>query len=218
MTFFLNTFLKPHFLVCWWCDTVKKTSFFDEVKNRPKTAIFSPFSRTLKNDHFWPFFVCWRVLTISWRAANKFWWWGDVNGVLMTMSMMKKVVEDQKKLTKIDLSGTLYKKRSKWSPARAARNRGAEGSQGAFMTRSREVGLEGTFLKKNRMQTREWHVECERSDVRGVLWRMCNILKEWLTPHVGLMKAGACECSECVRVSQKSVRIFWYEVSWRHTG
>jgi hypothetical protein len=62
-------------------------------------------------------------------------------------------------------------------PGWAVRNRGAEGSQGAFMTWSREAELARCLCKiyKNN-QHREWHVECERSDVRGVLGHMCSIL------------------------------------------
>jgi hypothetical protein len=41
---------------------------------------------------------------------------------------------------KATLNKTL-KSTQNWSPARAARTRGAEGSQGAFMTRSREAEL-----------------------------------------------------------------------------
>jgi hypothetical protein len=32
------------------------------------------------------------------------------------------------------------------------------------------------IIKKKKHQSREWHVECERSDVRGVLWCMRSIL------------------------------------------
>jgi hypothetical protein len=43
-------------------------------------------------------------------------------------------------------------------------------AQGAFMTRSREAELARRPLnKKKKHQQWEWHVECERSDVRGVL-------------------------------------------------
>jgi hypothetical protein len=84
--------------------------------------------------------------------------------------MAKKLFERPKNGEKSTLSRTL-KKPTKWSPARAARNRGAEGSQGAFMTRSREEGLPASFKQETKKNPRtwEWHVECERSDVRGVL-------------------------------------------------
>jgi hypothetical protein len=71
-------------------------------------------------------------------------------------------------MTKKSTLNKTLKTDKKWSPARAARTRGAEGSQGAFMTRSREAELARCPYKKN-APTREWHVECERSDVRGVL-------------------------------------------------
>jgi hypothetical protein len=49
-------------------------------------------------------------------------------------------------MTQIDLNKTLQKNDKKWSPKRAARTRGAEGSQGAFMTRSREAELADAFF------------------------------------------------------------------------
>jgi hypothetical protein len=82
--------------MCWWCVDVIKTSIFDEVKNRPKTAILSLFFETLENSHFWPFFVCWRVLMISWCANNKFWWWHGVNDVWWCRWWRKKVRRGKK--------------------------------------------------------------------------------------------------------------------------
>jgi hypothetical protein len=58
----------------------------------------------------------------------------------MMMLMTKKFEEGPKNDEKTTLSGT-HKNDQKWSPARAARNHGAEESQGAFMTRSREAEL-----------------------------------------------------------------------------
>jgi hypothetical protein len=52
-------------------------------------------------------------------------------------------------MTKKSTSTRPLKKTQNWSPVRAARNRGAEGSQGAFMTRSREDGLARCPIKKN---------------------------------------------------------------------
>jgi hypothetical protein len=70
--------------MCWWCVDVKKTWFFDEVKNRPKTAILSPFSRPSKTaifDHFSCVDEFWRfhdVLTTHFDDEMMLmpcWWW-----------------------------------------------------------------------------------------------------------------------------------------------
>jgi hypothetical protein len=45
-------------------------------------------------------------------------------------------------------------------------------SQGALKTRSREGELAGVLYNIKNKTHREWHVECERSDVRGVLRHM----------------------------------------------
>jgi hypothetical protein len=69
----------------------------------------------------------------------------------MMMSMTKKV-DRGAKMMKNRPQQSLKKKTTKWSPSRAARTRGAEGSQGAFMTRSREAEFARClfcFKKKN---------------------------------------------------------------------
>jgi hypothetical protein len=63
--------------------------------------------------------------------------------------MTKKVDERSKNDEKMTLSRTL-KKKQKWSPVRAARNRGAEESQGAFMTRSRETTRSRKYIQKKK--------------------------------------------------------------------
>jgi hypothetical protein len=59
----------------------------------------------------------------------------------------------------------------------------------------------------------EWHVECERSDVRGVLRHMCAYSHERLIPHVGLMEAGACERSK-VRAGITKVREDYFDTKF----
>jgi hypothetical protein len=57
------------------------------------------------------------------------------------MMLMTKKLNERPKMTKNDPQKNPIRKRPKRSPARAARNRGAEESQGEFMARSREAEL-----------------------------------------------------------------------------
>jgi hypothetical protein len=203
--------------MCWWCDDVKKTSIFDEVKNRPKTAILSPFSRALKNVHFWPFFGCWRVLTILWRVTTNF----DDE---MMSTTCDDAVDDEKKLRR---AKKLTKKRPSAEPYKNTKN-GAR--HGRWEPRSGRV-------TRSVYDAIAWRWPCLMSFKR--MWKpgngtssasvaMCEAFldtcaaysHDWLIPRVGLMKAGTCERSEvCAGITKvREDFFFWYEVAWRHTG
>jgi hypothetical protein len=111
----------------------------------------------------------------------------------------------------------------KWSPARAARNRGAEWHKERLWRDRVRQNLPTSFKEKKKKiaHTRwEWHVECERSDVRGVLRPACAAYShEWLSHTWGhesrrvRVQRSACGYHKKVRED-----FFWYEVSWRHAG
>jgi hypothetical protein len=128
-----------------WC---QKTWFFDEVKNRPKNTHFEPLFQDPQKTAIFDHFSC----------VGEFWWFHDVLTTNFDDEMMlmmcwwwcrwrKNLIER----LKIDENwpSAEPKKKPKWSPERAARNRGAEGSQGAFMTRSREAELANTSEHRN---------------------------------------------------------------------
>jgi hypothetical protein len=188
-------------------------------KTGKKKAILSLFFETLKNDHFWPFFVCWRVLTISWRADNKFWWWDDVNDVLMMASMRKKVVWGQKN----DEKSTLQqdpKNLPKMEPGTGGEEPRSGRVQGAFMTRSREAELvRHPFEQKSAEKKKKtWNGTSSASVAMcEAFFDACAAYsQERLVAHVGLMKAGACERSE-VRAGITKVREDFFDMKF-HDG
>jgi hypothetical protein len=63
--------------------------------------------------------------------------------------MTKKVDERSKNDEKMTLSRTL-KKKTKMEPGTGGENRGAEESQGAFMTRSRETTRSRKYIQKKK--------------------------------------------------------------------
>jgi hypothetical protein len=205
--------------MCWWCVDVKKTWFFDEVKNRTKTAILSLFFETLKNGYFWPFFVCWRVLMISWCVDNKYWRWTMLTTRWWWRWWRKKVVRETKNDEK-----WLSVKPEKKTPngARYGRRETAERkSHKERLWRDRVSKTCPTSIIKKTTATKHGN------DTSSASVAMCEAFfetcaaysHEWFTPHVGLMKAGACERSEVRAGIVKSPwGFFWYEVSWRHAG
>jgi hypothetical protein len=91
-------------------------------------------------------------------------------------------------------------------PGWAVRNRGAEGSQGAFMTRSREAELARCLCKIYKtINTGNGTSSASVAMCEAFLDTCVAYSREWLIPHVGLMKAGACERSE-VRAGITKVR------------
>jgi hypothetical protein len=192
-------------MMCWcqknvifrWGQKQDKNSHFEPLFRDPQKRLFLTIFRVLTS--FDDFMMCWQqILTLD-----------DVNDALMMTLMTKKSCSRDQKWRKMTLSKT-WKKNAKRSPVRAARNRGAEESQGAFMTRSREQNLPDIHNKKNDSnKTREWHVECERSDVRGVLRNMRSILTWVIYPTRGTHESRRVRAqrSAC-RYRKKSVRIF----------
>jgi hypothetical protein len=72
----------------------------------------------------------------------------------MMMLMTKKFEEGPKNDEKTTLSGT-HKNDQKWSPARAARNHGAEESKGGFGAWSRGVELVRCLEKKKKKKKKK---------------------------------------------------------------
>jgi hypothetical protein len=165
--------------------------------------------------------VCWRVLRFQDVLTTNFdddmmlmtcWWW---------CRWRKKLFERSKNDEKSTLNKTL-KKNIKMEPGTGGENprsgRVARSVYDAIVWgRTCEAFFFLCFLKADR--TWEWHVECERSDVRGVLWHMRSILTRVTYPTRGT--------HESRRVREQRVRagitksredFFWYEVSWWHTG
>jgi hypothetical protein len=195
--------------MCWWCVDVKKTWFFDEVKNRTKTAILSLFFETLKNGYFWPFFVCWRVLMISWCVDNKYWRWTMLTTRWWWRWWRKKVVRETKNDEK-----WLSVKPEKKTPngARYGRRETAERKshkERLWRDRVSKTCPTSIIKKTTATKSREWHVECERSDVRGVLRNMRSILTWVIYPTRGTHESRRVRAqrSAC-RYRKKSVRIF----------
>jgi hypothetical protein len=193
--------------MCWWCDDVKKTSIFEEVKNRPKTAILIPFSRTLKNDHFWPFFVCWRVLTILWRADKNF------DGVMISTTC-DATVDDEKK---VEGGKKKYENDPQQNPIKNHQNGARHGRR---ETAERKGHKERLWRDRVRMVVPDvgggkvrWKPRNGTSSASVVMCeafldRCVAYSHDCLTPRGDSWKQARTSAAKCVRVSQKSVRIF----------
>jgi hypothetical protein len=183
---------KPQF---WWGQKQAKNSHFEPLFRDPqKTAIFDHFSCV---DEFWQFH----------DVLNKFWRWDDGNDVLMMMKMTKKSCSRGKNDEKWPITKP-FKKNVK-NGARYGRRETAERKshkERLWRDRVRQY-CDDLLNKKKTSPGMARRVRAQRCARRSSTHAQ-HTSHEWHILHVGLMKTGACERSECVRVSQKSVRIF----------
>jgi hypothetical protein len=143
-------------------------------------------------------------------------WRYDVT-MIMLMTI-KKVAREPKSRNDPRKSGP-KKKRQKWSPDGRRETAERKGHKERLWRDRVRQNLRDGFFYKN-----ELHGTGNGTSSASVA--MCEAFsdtcaaypREWPIPRVGLMKAGTCERSECVRASQKSGGFFWCGVSWRHTG
>jgi hypothetical protein len=194
----------------------KNVNFRWGQKTGKKTAILSLFFETHKNSHFWPFFVCCRVLTISWCVDSKFWWWDDVTMCWWWCRWRKKLYEGPKMTKKWPSSRTL-KTCQKWSPARAARNRGAEGrKERLWRDRVRHNLPDARIFTPPRNGTSSASVAmCEAFLIRHAQHTHMSDLPRTCGTHESRhVRAQRSACG----YHKSPWGFFWYEVSWRHTG
>jgi hypothetical protein len=166
--------------MCWWCDDVKKNVIFRWGQKQAKNSHFEPLFRDPQKQPFLTIFrvstsfdgfmTCWQQIFDDEMMLTTRWWW----------RWWRKVAWEAEKMTKIDPQQK-PKKRSKMEPARAARTAERKGhKERLWRDRVREVIVKSLNKNKKKLSDGNRHVECERSDVRGVL-RTCAAYLTWVT-------------------------------------
>jgi hypothetical protein len=181
----------------WWCVDVKKTRFFDEVKNRPKNSHFKALFRDPQKQ---PFLTIFRVLTsfnvfmTCWQQILMMrWCWRRVDDDVDDEKVAREVKNDEKN----DPQQTLKKSQN---GARNGRREPAErkGHKERLWRDRVWQNLPDGLLKKKKQQRETGNGTSSASvAMREAFFDTCAAYPhDWLIPRVGLMKAGTCERSE----------------------
>ena len=189
------------------------------VKKSSKTAIFRPFFRTLKIDHFWPFSTLWwvwwhwvDVLMMCYDVLM--WWFNDF------MCVMCKVWDDQKR----GFFQTLNFDPKMEPSTRAVSTRSVRASWGALKVRSSAPHLCGwdAEQEKKNLEHHQQTLGVLTSSAAGARrsWARCGAyLTTGSSPRPWDSWKQACVNAVSTCGHQKILwRILWCGVSWRHTG